>query len=236
MIERSCIKHRKGFGLFELLLIVLILGAAFFFFIIPIANTQAINTMKSMEPPVTAQGKQLIDSFKSKPTPETSLHGYFYGEGEFDSKSYSITYFFAEDKTVTKEVTILGKYNLSGSAKYYFDGSVMKFTEIVGDKYLFPQMGEAVSIPNEDIIVYHYGRLPLTLKSATLIEQETIRANKVAAQRKEMLASKSIFDLSINEALEKAMLSTYFTSTIFLLTVLLAVVLFRAILQRAAAH
>lgn len=149
-------KILHGRGVYELLAVFLSVGLLVYnFIIIPYLNTQIANGIKSNPPSITIEDKVLVDSFRAKPTPKILPNGKYQVAEVVDGKEIKVTYYFSEDKTVTKEVILWGKYNLGGSAKYHFDGSVLMYTDIIGDKYLFPEIGEAVSVRDDNTIILH---------------------------------------------------------------------------------
>lgn len=151
-------KKEKGNITVNLLLFVVFCGVGFYNFVfIPQKNTKILNDIRYNPPTIDIENKEMIDGFKSKSKPEIKPLGKYYTKGEADGKSYSITYYFGKENTLTKELLIkipfVGTYKLSGSAKYDLNGSVLVFDKIVGDKILFSEIGEAISIPNKKSIV-----------------------------------------------------------------------------------
>ena len=224
---------QQGIGAFDLMVVLLLAGMALYYLmIVPYQNTQVVNEIRSKPPSITAEDKRLIDSFKAKPEPKIFPSGKYYGEGEVDGKEYKITYYFGDDQTVTKEMSILDEYRLGGSAKYHYEGSAIVFSEIVGDRFLFPEIGEAVSVPNISMMVRHDATYPIHLKSSALIEQEKREADKAASERREMIESKSILDLSPEEVIEKVAGSGHFPFVIFFLIVPALLIAFQRFYQR----
>lgn len=150
------ILEQHGRGVYDLLVVLFIVGLLVYNFVItPYLNTQLVNGIKYNPPSITIEDKALVDGFRAKPTPAILPDGKYQVVEVVDGKEVKVTYYFDDDKTVTKEVIFLGKYNLGGSAKYHFDGSALVYTDITGDKYLFPEIGEAVSVPDDNTIVLH---------------------------------------------------------------------------------
>jgi hypothetical protein len=117
--------------------------------------------------------KKFIDTFKSKVSPELHPLGEYYWSGEIDGKEMSVRYFFQKDMTLTKEATLLGKYEVGGSAKYRFEGSTLVYSDVVGDKVLFPELGEPVGVKGEDVLIIYSSTQPpgIELKSSRLIKK-----------------------------------------------------------------
>lgn len=191
------------------------------------ANHQKMLSMKSNPPPITVDEKELIDRFKVKPQPEVLPSGKYYSEVESNGEDYKITYYFGDNNTITKEVSIWeDKYELSGSAKYHFVGSVLVFTDIAGDKALFSELGEAISVVDVHNIILDYNIMnystanPISLRSYALVQESKILDEIADAKRRAMLESKSIFELSLNEALKRVLGSDYFIIVAILLFML----------------
>lgn len=211
-------KHQQGLSAFNLLIVLLIVGAvAYNFLYLPSHNRQVINNLRATPPAVTPAVKQQVDEFKSRPHPEFAPSGKYVATGEIEGKDYSITYYFGDDNTVTKDLLLLDEYRLTGSAKFEFKGSVMTFSEITGDLALFSETGEPITVQSKDVLVIPGETHPITLKSSAMIEQEAAEADFASSKRNEMLASKSFFELSPADALEKAIGSGLLPVLIFFL-------------------
>ena len=115
--------------------------------------------IKSNYPKVTIEERVITDKFKgvalrAKPT------GMYEGVHTFSNDFWSrepltISYYFDTSGGVAKRVIDKsGGVIASGYAKFVFDGSVMMFSEVTGDKVLFSQAGEAITT-NENAIDLH---------------------------------------------------------------------------------
>jgi hypothetical protein len=114
--------------------------------------------MRSKEPPVKIQERQLVDKFLKKTKLAKIPVGEFFFKGKVDGKKVSALYFFSEDQSVTKEITystFLNKYRLSGTAKYRINGAVIQFYDIAGDRVIFSPIGEPISIISKDKFISH---------------------------------------------------------------------------------
>jgi hypothetical protein len=156
------------------LIVFLVEGAlAYNFLYLPTHYSKAINDMRKTKPAVIPAVKQQVDEFKSRPHPKFVPTGKYVGTGEIEGNDYSITYYFGDDNTVTKELLLLDEYRLTGSAKFEFKGSVMTFSEITGDLALFSEIGEPITVQSKDVLVVPSEAHSITLKSSAMIEQET---------------------------------------------------------------
>ena len=224
MINGINMKNQHGFGALDVFLLLLFFGVLIYNLVyVPHHNAQLINELRSEPPLVTVAYKQKIDNFRNKATPKFAPQGMYYTEGEIDGEEYTITYYFQDNQSVTIEMTVLSdEYRLGGTANYHFEGSVLVFSEINGDRYLFPLSGVAISMPNENLIVQHGTLYPITLKSSKLIDLEKKEAELAEAERKVRLNATPILDLSLEEAIEKAVNHYYFPLASFFLIVPIA--------------
>lgn len=72
--------------------------------------------------------------------------------------SIEMIYLISDDNTITKEIKTtfkdLNKINyLRGSADFKVDGSVLKFSNVIGSKGMFSLLGEAMSVSNDGSLV-----------------------------------------------------------------------------------
>ncbi|MFV7771993.1 hypothetical protein [Shewanella marisflavi] len=61
-------------------------------------------------------------------------------------------------------MVIDGKYKVTGTAKYANIGSVLIFTDISGDKVVFPEVGEAVTFVEGKSLTIHKAERDILLK------------------------------------------------------------------------
>jgi hypothetical protein len=112
-------------------------------------------TIKSRPPKITIKDRQLVDAFIVKPTPEINLQGLFRGVGKVKEVDWQFSFYFGFNSSIAIEALINGKHKLAGSAKYHFEGSVLKYEDIVGDKILFPEIGTPITVIDGETFIYH---------------------------------------------------------------------------------
>src|SRR5690606_6196053 len=123
--------------------------------------------VRATSPAVTIEKKKFTESFKAKPGPSGEIFGTYVGtHNDAMGNILGMKYHFGKDFTLTKEVDVeLGpsvrgidkSIRFSGSAKYSFEGSALVFHEVVGDRILFSEVGEAISIDSaEKITIYEF--------------------------------------------------------------------------------
>ncbi|MCZ4337811.1 hypothetical protein [Shewanella colwelliana] len=158
------IRTHKGMGLPMVLLVLVALAMAFYSFVFaPYYNYQKIEEISGIRPSPTLAQSKLLDSYKMKPgTPP--ITGQFRFEGKQDGKEVIISYYFSSDQLVTKELVVDGKYKVTGTAKYTNVGSVLVYTDISGDKVVFPEIGEAVTFVEGKSLTIHNPEQDLLLK------------------------------------------------------------------------
>lgn len=208
----------KGFSTSNILFAVLIAGLILIFSHREHMNNEAINLARTTPPPISVGEKLLIDKFKNKNSPKNYPKGRFYGKGESeDGMSYEFTYFFGEDQTLSKDVLVMDKYYLSGTAKYNFTGSVLSFSDIKGDKYLFSEIGEAITVLDQDSITVYDEQSSITLKSPKLIDEE----NKAEQDRKKALEARPFSELTIHEMISRLINNYWYLMVILIIPILL---------------
>lgn len=208
---------QRGDSLVDLLIVFCLFGPAVYWFLIePYLLDQSLETMKKNPPAVTAEQIHLMDKYKAMPRPVPAPTDTYHWEGSMDGVDLTMTYHFIDDKRLVKEVVLDEKHTLSGAAEFAFDGSVLTFSNITGDKILFPEIGQPISLVNEQFLILHDPKQSLTLKSSTLLAQEQSMAEQAAVDRKAYLESTSLFDMSPEDAYEKVVNTSYF----FILTCL----------------
>jgi len=113
------------------------------------AEKEAMNTKKAKRPTLTIKMQKAVDEYSVMPPPIKKPQGEYTNSNVVDGKSVSTKYYFSPDNQILKEVTISGRYQLSGSAKYEFQGSVMRFSNIKGDLFLFSEIGEPLKVNSD---------------------------------------------------------------------------------------
>lgn len=146
-------QKQKGTGLVSILVCVFIGLLISHFVFTPYMDHRAVNEMRTNVPSVTIADKQLVDSFLAKEAPLTPPIGAYTATGKASRNAYQITYYFDDDGTLTKEMSIAGQL-LAGSADYSFQGSVLTYSSIIGDRFMFPEIGEAVTF-GDGVIMSH---------------------------------------------------------------------------------
>ena len=184
-------EKQSGRSTIELLvLIFLVVIGTYTFFIEPHLNNQMIESLRNQHPPQTADDIKLVHRFKTKPSPESILSGSYFWRGKIDGADFEFSYSFGKDAILTKTASLQGQYHFKGSAKYSFEGSVLIFNDITGDRSLFSDIGEPITVKNEDLIILEDHSKSFSIKSSklfTLQEKATKKAAKEAALlRKEM--------------------------------------------------
>lgn len=143
---------QRGYGFPEVMFAIVVAAAVYILAVDPYLKDQRFREMKSNYPEVTIDSKILVDSYSSKPEPKDHPRGRYEAEFQIDGKSVAVSYYFDDKNTVTKEMKIAGIPKISGSAQYQFNGSVLMFSEVIGDKALFPEIGEAIVVENPQTI------------------------------------------------------------------------------------
>ena len=199
----------KGMTAFEWVLMLLAAGCLFMFAIQPYLNTQTLNEMRDKAPSVTIADKKLIDRYLGMSVPEIQPDGIYYGYLEIDGKELRVTLSFDSNETVTIEMVILDKYKLSGTANFSFTGSTLVYSNIRGDKALFPKIGQAITVRSKDHIIFYEPEMTIDLKSSYLLEQEKTSKMAVEKMASETLDKTSYSQLELEEMLTKFQQSPY---------------------------
>jgi len=99
------------------------------------------------EPPALSEEQvKLANDYRRKPQPATRLYGVFAQEGLFHGDPYRAELRFQGRDRIHASLLLNDRYSFSGSATYRFDGSVMSFSGVNGDKALFPLEGVPVTV------------------------------------------------------------------------------------------
>ena len=167
-------KNISGFSVanFAIMIAVVVIGFYLFMYI-PYVNEQTFEKFKNNQD-FSVNEKILVDKYKKKDNPEISPFGLYMRDGIIKNKKSSLKYYFGEDGTLTKELTVLETYTARGIAKYYFDGSVMMFSDVVGDKGLFPVIGDPVTVMEDGILIYENGLPENEIKLMKLSDDDDV--------------------------------------------------------------
>lgn len=202
------IKSNNGASAFDFIMILLIVAVgSYYFLVLPYINQNVVQNLKSSAPPVTAEQKYIIDEYKEKPSPAHIPLGQYYASGEHDGKEYQLLVTFHKDNTITKSLTVMDEYVISGNASYVLNGSVLKYVDITGDKYLFSEIGSALTVNGKQITFHDPDGDNLVLSHKSLLDERKLQHQKEELMRKEALAAKPFTDLSVEEAVEKYLVS-----------------------------
>jgi len=120
--------------------------------------------IRNNPPPVTIVEYNVIEQHKAKPAPNIDALGIYSGSGVHNGNDIKATYYFADDQTLVKELTYVGKYTLAGAAKYSLEGSVLSYSDIIGDKKIFSEAGEVIVEVGNGMLELPLAGFPLTLK------------------------------------------------------------------------
>ena len=144
-------KQQLGFiGSWAFIILMLCLAVGFYV-AEQYRKDEAVNHLRDNAPALTADQMKLIDDHKVKPSPVTNLDGMYRGEIKGDDDTVHVSYYFGRDRSLTKSLEV-GDISLKGTAKYAFQGAVLTYTEIEGDKGLFSPQGEAFAIEGDRLI------------------------------------------------------------------------------------
>lgn len=156
-MKNGGMKNISGFSVANFVIMIAVVVIGFYLFMyIPYKNEQKFEEFKSNQD-VSVNEKILVDKYKKKDKPEILPSGLYVRDGMIRDRKFSLRYYFGEDGTLTKEMTIIDKYTAKGVAKYYFDGSVMMFSDVVGDKGLFSVVGDPVTMMEDGLLIYDDG-------------------------------------------------------------------------------
>lgn len=112
---------------------------------------EAVKHLRDNAPALTADQVKLLDDYKVKSSPATAVNGMYRGEIKGDGDTVHVSYYFGRDRSLTKSLEV-GNISLKGTAKYTFQGAVLTYTGIEGDKGLFSPQGEAVTVEGDKLI------------------------------------------------------------------------------------
>lgn len=111
-------------------------------------------------PETTIEDKVLVDEFKERREPNSLLEGVYVVEKQNDDYLFKAKFYFTKDKTLVKELYALdedGKemVEIRGVSKYRFEGSTLQYDYVSGAKGIFPQIGDAITIIDDNNFIFH---------------------------------------------------------------------------------
>lgn len=144
-------KQQLGFiGSWAFIILMLCLSIGFYI-AEQYRKDEAVKHLRDNAPALTADQVKLLDDYKVKSSPATAINGMFRGEIKGDGDTVHVSYYFGRDKSLTKSLEARD-ISLKGTAKYTFQGAVLTYTGIEGDKGLFSPQGEAVTVEGDKLI------------------------------------------------------------------------------------
>lgn len=175
----SRLKYQKGAGLINMLVSFLIIlafllvaGTVFYnYWFTPNYNSEVIENIRYEHPEITPEDIQVVEEYKERDTPGQSLMGLYSWAGEVNNTLFEMSVLFEKDNKLTTELVIEQTYILNGEAQYNFEGSVLMFSNIKGDKALFQKIGQAVSMPDLSTLIFHGPNVDYTLKKVQTEQQ-----------------------------------------------------------------
>lgn len=216
-------KHKEGFGNFDLLIVLLIVSLFVYSLIyIPFKKQSIINETRNTHLPTTAEQINLVASFKLKPSPDFEPEPEYLTSGEIHGMKFTEKLIFHYDETLTKETILLEEYKLSGNARYRFEGSVMMYSEIIGDKVVFSEIGSPIIFSDRSLVIYNAG-FEFIYKTPSLIEEELTASITAENKRITALNNKSFGELNAYEFIERYLSSKSQITLIIAVPVLLLI-------------
>ena len=89
--------------------------------------------------------------------PKYIPNGVYIGEYEYKGNRYHERIFFGSDNTIYFElVNIDDGEDYSGKAKWRLKGSVLKYSMIKGDHFIFNPRGNYITLPKKSILIFHF--------------------------------------------------------------------------------
>ncbi|MCP1674351.1 hypothetical protein J2T57_001453 [Natronocella acetinitrilica] len=145
-------------GSVNLLLVATLAFIAFYGYnsvFVPHYNSKVIESMRGNPATVTIDEVLLAQEYAEKATPSIQPQGLYAYKGKWHGRSVSIRLLFSDDgSTLHKEAMLLGRHLLSASATVHFEGSVMRYSDIRGDRVLFSDKGTPVTVISADELVF----------------------------------------------------------------------------------
>lgn len=150
------IKEKGNVILGAMLMLVVVM-----LFILPqLAVIENKEKIKNEFPETTIADKILVDEFKERREPNKLLEGIYVVEKQKDDFLFKAKFYFTKDKTLVKELYALdenGKemVDIRGVSKYRFEGSTLQYDYVSGAKGIFPQIGDAITIIDDNNFIFH---------------------------------------------------------------------------------
>lgn len=160
---------QRGSGFVDFILALAVVALLAYVFVWePQERASSLARERATPPRITIEKQRLVDTYAQKPAPTITPRGGFSGELPVGASLLPVTFFFSEKNRVAVEMTIPQKLlrseiRFAGSATYHFDGSVLVFDDVSGDKALFSEQGLPIELlsPNELVIVNTDSRVKL---------------------------------------------------------------------------
>ena len=100
-----------------------------------------------------------IKSHEQDPHPKSIPNGVYVGEYSYKGNNYHERMKFGADNTVYYElVNIDDGSDYSGKAKWRLKGSVLKYSMVKGDSFLFNPRGNYITMPKKEVLIIHFSR------------------------------------------------------------------------------
>lgn len=134
---------------------LMILFIAVFYLVVgePYLKQARFDEMRAQHPEESIDYKITIDKYREKLKPQFKPKGKYVSTFMTNDKKTTVSWYFDAEGNITKEVSIAGLPRLLGTAKYHFNGSTIVYSDISGDKFLFPKSGEAITMNEASEIV-----------------------------------------------------------------------------------
>ncbi|MEM0550439.1 MULTISPECIES: hypothetical protein [Aeromonas] len=144
-------KYKSGMALIELTVVVAVIACLFLLFKSNWYPWASVDVDTSPSP----EYQKTVETYKLKPASTVILNGKYIGNGVIDGHDVNVTYVFENGMKVKKvmEVKLWGKNFFQGEANYKQVGSTLVFTNISGDAFLFPAIGEPVVVEDQDSVL-----------------------------------------------------------------------------------
>lgn len=135
------------------ILIVLFIAVLYLVVGEPYLKRVQFDEMRANHPEETIDYKITIDQYREKLQPQLTPKGKYVSKFMLNDRNATVSWYFDAKGNVTKEVDITEFPRLLGTARYHFNGSTLVYSDITGDKFLFPKSGEAIIINDVNEIV-----------------------------------------------------------------------------------
>lgn len=91
--------------------------------------------------------------------PKYIPNGVYVGEYSYKGNNYHERLKFGSDNTVYYElINIDDGSDFSGKAKWRLKGSVLKYSMVKGDAFLFNPRGNYITMPKKEVLIIHFSR------------------------------------------------------------------------------